>query len=53
MNASPSRVDLKIYASPVEFSIVPPQWDTVTPDTMIWNDVLSTLIWQDANGALV
>jgi len=53
MSATPSRVDLKIYASPVEFSIVPPQWDTVTPDTMIWNDVLSTLIWQDANGALV
>ena len=53
MNASPSRVDLKIYASPVEFSIVPPQWDTVTPGTLIWNNVLSTLMWQDANGALV
>ena len=53
MTASPSRVDLKIYASPVEFSIVPPQWDTVTPGSLIWNNVLSTLIWQDANGALV
>jgi hypothetical protein len=53
MSATPSRVDLKIYASPVEFSIVPPQWETVTPDTLIWNDVNATLIWQDANGALV
>ena len=53
ITASPSRVDLKIYASPVEFSIVPPQWVTVTPDTMIWNDVTATLTWQDANGALV
>ena len=53
ITASPSRVDVKIYASPVEFSIVPPQWDTVTPDTMVWNDVNATLMWQDANGALV
>jgi hypothetical protein len=53
MSATPSRVDLKIYASPVEFSIIPTQWNTVTPDTMIWNDVNATLMWQDANGALV
>lgn len=53
ITASPSRVDVKIYASPVEFSIVPPQWETVTPDTLIWNDVTATLTWQDANGALV
>lgn len=53
MTATPSRVDLKIYASPVEFSIVPPQWETVTPATMVWNDVTATLMWQDANGALV
>jgi hypothetical protein len=53
MTASPSRVDLKIYASPVDFSIIPTQWNTVTPDTMIWNDVNATLMWQDANGALV
>ena len=53
ITATPSRVDLKIYASPVEFSIVPPQWETVSPDTLIWNDVNATLTWQDANGALV
>ena len=53
ITATPSRVDLKIYASPVEFSIVPPQWQTVSPDTLIWDDVNATLSWQDANGALV
>lgn len=52
-NATPTYVDLKIYASPVFFSIVPLQWETVTPDTLIWNGVNATLIWSNATGDLV
>jgi hypothetical protein len=50
--ATPSSVDVTLFISATDFSIVQPQWETVIPSTIIWSDVNATLIWSNATGVL-
>jgi len=52
IKATPGYVDLTLTLSPTDFSLVAPQWDTVTPGSLIWTGVNATLIWQNAFGGL-
>jgi hypothetical protein len=45
-------VDLTLTLSPTDFSLVAPQWDTVSPSNLVWTGVNATLIWQNAYGGL-
>ena len=52
IKATPGYVDLTLTLSPTDFSLVAPQWATVTPPSLIWTGVNATLIWQNAFGGL-
>lgn len=52
MNSTPAYVDLTLYLSPLDFSLVAPTWETVIPNTIIWSDVNATLSWDRAIGVL-
>lgn len=52
IRATPSYVDFTITLSPTDFSLVAPQWDTVSPANLVWTGVNATLIWQNAYGGL-
>ena len=52
IRATPSYVDFTLTLSPTDFSLVAPQWATVTPPSLIWTGVNATLIWQNAFGGL-
>ena len=52
IKATPGYVDLTLTLSPTDFSLVAPQWDTVTPSSLIWSGVNATLIWKNAFGGL-
>jgi len=53
MNATPAYVDLTLYISATDFSMLTTQWESVTPDTLIWTDVNAILTWENATGALI
>jgi hypothetical protein len=52
MNSTPAYVDLTLYLSPLDFSLVAPTWETVIPNNIIWSGVNATLPWNKAIGAL-
>jgi hypothetical protein len=52
MSSTPSYVDLTLYLSPLDFSLVAPTWETVVPNNVIWSGVNATLPWSKAIGAL-
>jgi hypothetical protein len=52
MNSTPAYVDLTLYLSPLDFSLVAPTWETVIPNNIIWSSVNATLPWSKAIGAL-
>jgi hypothetical protein len=52
IKATPNYVDLTLTLSPTDFSLVAPQWATVSPGSLIWTGVNATLIWQNAFGGL-
>jgi hypothetical protein len=52
MRATPSYVDLTLYISPTDFSLIAPTWATVSPNNIIWSGVNATLQWSKAIGAL-
>ena len=52
MKATPTYVDLTLYISPTDFSLVAPTWATVVPNSVIWSGVNGTIQWTKAIGAL-
>jgi hypothetical protein len=52
IKATPSYVDFTLTLSPTDFSLVAPQWATVTPPSLIWTGVNATLIWENTIGGL-
>jgi hypothetical protein len=52
MNSTPAYVDLTLYLSPLDFSLVAPTWETVVPNNIIWSNVNASLPWSKAIGAL-
>lgn len=52
MRATPTFVDMTIYVSPTDFSLIAPTWATVLPTNTIWSGVNGTLQWSQAIGAL-
>ena len=50
--ATPSFVDVTLFISATDFSIVQPQWETIVPSSIIWSGVNATLIWSNATGVL-
>lgn len=52
VSANTSYVDMTLYISPTDFSLVAQQWETVSPASLIWTGVNATLDWQNAIGAL-
>jgi hypothetical protein len=52
MNSTPAYVDLTLYLSPLDFSLVAPTWETVIPNNIIWSGVNATLPWNKAIGVL-
>ena len=52
IKATPAYVDLTLTLSPTDFSLVAPQWDTVSPPSLIWTGVNATLEWENAFGGL-
>lgn len=52
LSATTSYVDMTLYISPTDFSLVAQQWETVSPASLIWTSVNATLDWQNAIGAL-
>jgi hypothetical protein len=52
LRATPTFVDMTIYVSPTDFSLIAPTWATVTPTNTIWSGVNGTLQWSKAIGAL-
>jgi hypothetical protein len=50
--ATPTYVDVTLFVSATDFSIVQPQWETVVPSSIIWSGVNATLIWSNATGVL-
>ena len=52
IRATPQFVDLTLTLSPTDFSLVAPQWDTVSPANLVWTGVNATLIWENAFGGL-
>jgi len=52
MRATPTYVDLTLYISPTDFSLIAPTWATVSPNNILWSGVNATLQWTKAIGAL-
>jgi hypothetical protein len=52
IRATPGYVDLTLTLSPTDFSLVAPQWATVSPGSLVWTGVNATLIWENAFGGL-
>jgi len=52
IRATPSYVDFTLTLSPTDFSLIAPQWATVSPGSLIWTGVNATLIWENAYGGL-
>lgn len=52
MNSTPAHVDLTLYLSPLDFSLVAPTWETVVPNNILWSGVNASLTWSKAIGAL-
>jgi hypothetical protein len=52
MRATPTYVDLTLYISPTDFSLIAPTWATVSPNNILWSGVNGTLQWTKAIGAL-
>jgi hypothetical protein len=52
IRATPAYVDMTLTLSPTDFSLVAPQWDTVSPANLIWTGVNATLEWENAIGGL-
>ena len=52
IRATPQFVDITLTLSPTDFSLVTPQWDTVSPANLVWTGVNATLIWENAFGGL-
>jgi hypothetical protein len=52
IRATPQFVDITLTLSPTDFSLVAPQWDTVSPANLVWTGVNATLIWENAFGGL-
>lgn len=52
IKATPQYVDLTLTLSPTDFSLIAPQWATVSPSNLVWTGVNATLIWQNAFGGL-
>jgi len=52
INATPGYVDLTLTLSPTDFSLIAPQWATVTPASLAWTGVNATLIWENTIGGL-
>lgn len=52
MRATPTYVDLTLYISPTDFSLIAPTWATVSPNNILWSGVNATLQWSKAIGAL-
>jgi hypothetical protein len=50
--ATPTFVDITLYVSPIDFSLLATQWTTITPPSLIWTGVNGTLTWNKAIGAL-
>jgi hypothetical protein len=50
--ATPNYVDVTLFVSATDFSIVQPQWETIVPSSIIWSGVNATLIWSNATGVL-
>jgi hypothetical protein len=50
--ATPTFVDVTLYVSPIDFSLIATTWETVTPPSLIWTGVNATLTWTKAIGAL-
>jgi len=50
--ATPNYVDVTLFISATDFSIVQPQWETIVPSSIIWSGVNATLIWSNATGVL-
>ena len=50
--ATPTFVDVTLYVSPIDFSLIATTWETVTPPSLIWTGVNATLTWNKAIGAL-
>jgi hypothetical protein len=50
--ANPTSVDITLYVSPIDFSLLATTWETVTPPSLIWTGVNGTLTWNKAIGAL-
>jgi hypothetical protein len=52
IKATPNYVDVTLFVSATDFSIVQPQWETIVPSSIIWTGVNATLIWSNATGVL-
>jgi hypothetical protein len=52
IRATPAYVDMTLTLSPTDFSLVAPQWDTVSPPSLIWTGVNATLEWENTFGGL-
>lgn len=52
IRATPTYVDLTLYVSPIDFSLIATTWDLVTPPSLIWTGVNATLTYNKAIGAL-
>jgi hypothetical protein len=50
--ANPSSVDITLYVSPIDFSLIATTWEIITPPSLIWTGVNGTLTWNKAIGAL-
>ena len=52
MRATPTFVDMTIYVSPTDFSLIAPTWATVIPTNTLWSGVNATLQWSKAIGVI-
>jgi hypothetical protein len=52
IRATPAYVDMTLTLSPTDFSLIAPQWATVSPANLIWTGVNATLEWENAIGGL-
>ena len=52
LRATPTFVDMTIYVSPVDFSLIASTWETVIPTNTAWSGVNAILQWSKAIGAL-
>ena len=52
LRATPTYVDMTIYVSPTDFSLIAPTWATVIPTNTLWSGVNATLQWSKAIGVI-